>query len=73
MSEWREEFVRAQAADFFHCEGPGRFLKGAPARRQHYEWADVPKSLLVQWTKERRRRSRTTRELEATSPAESAV
>ena len=70
---WREQYLRAWGPHFFHCEGPGRIFEGPIARRKHYAWADVPKSLLVQWTKERRRRSRTTRELEATTPAEPAV
>ena len=73
MSEWRREFERAQAADFWLCLGPGRFLKGAPARRRHYEWADVPKSLLVQWTKERRRGRKIIRELEEASSAETTA
>jgi hypothetical protein len=64
---WREEFDRAQQPDFFHCEGPGRFLKGEPAKRAHYQWADIPRALVKQWTTQRRRR--TIRELEATSPA----
>ena len=61
---WRGQFERAQAPDFWLCLGPGRFLEGAPARRAHYKWADVPRELLKEWTRERRRRSRTIRELE---------
>jgi hypothetical protein len=72
VAEWHAHYWRAQAPDFWLCLGPGRFLKGAPARRRHYKWADIPKSLLVQWTKERRRRRRTIRELEAVSAAEPA-
>ena len=60
---------RAQQPDFFHCEGPGRFLKGEPAKRAHYQWADIPRALVKQRTAQRRRRGRTIRELEATSPA----
>ena len=70
---WRKEFERAQQPDFFHCEGPGQFLKGEPAKRAHYQWADIPRALVKQWTAHRRRPSRTIRELEATSPAEPAV
>ena len=64
LAWWREQYLRARAPDFWLCLGPGRFLEGAPARRRHYEWADIPKSLLVQWTQERRRRSRTIHALE---------
>ena len=66
---WRGQFERAQAPDFWLCLGPGRFLEDAPARRAHYKWADVPRELLKEWTRERRRRSRTIRELETMSPA----
>ena len=70
VSEWREQFERAHDPHFFHCDGPGRILEGAPARLAHYRWMGAPKSLLARWVKERRRRSKTIRELEETSPAE---
>ena len=59
--EWRREFEKAQAPGFTFCAGPGRFLKGAPARRAHYRWADVPLELVKEWTTQRRRQSRTIR------------
>jgi hypothetical protein len=70
LSFWREQFERAQAADFWFCLGPGRSLKGTPARRAQYRWADIPKSLLVPWAKEHRRRRRTVRALKAVSAIE---
>ena len=70
---WREQYLRAWGPHFFHCEGPGRIFEGPIARRKHYAWADVPKSLLVQWTKERRRRRKVIREFEGASPAETTA
>jgi hypothetical protein len=69
---WREQFERAQAPDFWICLGPGRSLEGAPARRQHYKWADIPRSLRLRWTREHRRRGKTIRQLE-TAAAEQPV
>jgi hypothetical protein len=69
---WREQFERAQAPDFWFCLGPGRSLEGTPARRAQYRWADIPKSLLAQWTKERRRRGKRIRALKAVSAVEPA-
>src|SRR5215831_11162940 len=40
-SEWRREFTRAWAPDFWLCLGPGRVLEGVAARRRHLAWADV--------------------------------
>jgi hypothetical protein len=62
---WHEQYLRAQAVNFWHCLGPGRSLKGEPARRAHYRWADIPASLLAQWSAEHRRRHKTIRKLEA--------
>jgi len=60
---WRREFDRANAPDFvFHWNG--RLLRGAVARRQHYQWADVPLEEAAAWTRERRRASRRIRALE---------
>jgi hypothetical protein len=56
---WRQEFERTQERGFQLCLGPGRFLKGASARRQHYRWADIPRELLSQWSAEYRRSRRT--------------
>ena len=39
---WRREFEHAEA------------LGDAAARRAHYRWADIPRSLLKQWKAERR-------------------
>jgi hypothetical protein len=49
------------------------WLKGEAAKRAHLKWAGVPRALIRKWTAERRRRRRTTRELEARSSAESTV
>jgi hypothetical protein len=67
---WHEQYLRAWGPHFFHCEGPGRLFTGPIARRKHYAWADIPKNLLMQWTKERRRRRRTIRALKAVSAVE---
>lgn|SRR5262249_19528167 len=50
---WRKEFER------------GYRLSGAAAQREHFEWADIPRSLLRQWRAEHRRRAKTVRRLEA--------
>ena len=52
IAEWRNEFERAQAPDFFYCAGPGKCLRGAPARAAHWQWADIPASLVREWTAE---------------------
>jgi hypothetical protein len=52
LAYWREQFDRASAPDFFHCEGPGRFLHGAAARRAHCRWADIPHALVAAWSAE---------------------
>jgi hypothetical protein len=56
---WRQEFERAWDPHFFFCDGPGRFFEGAVARRKHYDWADIPRALVREWTARRRRRGRT--------------
>ena len=58
---WRQEFDKAQAPGFTFCAGPGNFVKGADARREHYRWADVPLELVKEWTTQRRRQNRTIR------------
>jgi hypothetical protein len=50
LSRWRREFVRANEPNFFFCDGPGRILKGEPARVAHYRWADIPSALIEEWT-----------------------
>jgi hypothetical protein len=58
LAEWRREFERAHGPHLFHCDGPGAVFHGAAARRRHYAWAGIPRALLAQWTRERRRRNR---------------
>jgi hypothetical protein len=65
LAWWRQEFEKAQAPAFWLCLGPGRALKGVPARRAHYKWADIPRELLLRWMRERRRQDKTIRKLEA--------
>jgi hypothetical protein len=73
LSQWRQEFDKAQRLGFIHVLGSGRFLKDAAARSAHYKWAGIPRSLLRDWRSERRRRTRTIRDLdEAASPPVSA-
>jgi hypothetical protein len=66
-SWWREQFERAQRADFFFCEGPGSFFRGSVARRKHYAWADIPRELVRKWTAEHKPRAKTIRKLQATT------
>jgi hypothetical protein len=63
VKDWRVEFDRAHAPDFFLCEGPGRFLYGAAARCAHFEWADIPCALVDDWTAARCRSAETIRAL----------
>jgi hypothetical protein len=77
VAHWRARFVQAQQPGFMFCMGFARpgdktatWLKGAPARRAHYRWAGIPRSLLQEWRSQRRRLGRTVRKLEeaTTSP-----
>jgi len=52
-AEEKAELERGWRAEFDVAWG-----KGACARREHYEWADIPLELVEQWTAERRRRGR---------------
>jgi hypothetical protein len=52
LTWWRQEFEKAQAPNFWFCQGPGRFLEGTDARREHLRWADVPAELVEQWSAE---------------------
>ena len=61
VAYWREEFERAHAPGFAVCMGMGDgpkggaiWLRGAQARQAHFEWCDLPKSLLDRWTAERK-------------------
>src|SRR5262249_57277873 len=51
---WRRESERS----FFYTAAPGEILHGAAARRKHFEWADIPRSLIERWQAERRPRRR---------------
>jgi hypothetical protein len=61
LAEWREQFEKAQAPDFWFCLGPGCFLKGVAAKKAHLQWAGVPRTLVRKWTAQRRRRGKTVR------------
>jgi hypothetical protein len=54
VEEWRREFERAQQSDFF-THSNGKVLGGAPARRAHYRWVDIPRSLIREWSPARQR------------------
>jgi len=65
LAEWRRQFERAQEPGFVHCIGHLRpsdtfasWLKGAAAKRAHYAWAGIPRSLVREWTAARRRRDK---------------
>jgi hypothetical protein len=53
LADWHHEFVRSNDPSFRVCLGPGRFLHGEAARRAHYAWADIPLSLVAEWSVER--------------------
>jgi hypothetical protein len=67
---WREQFERGWQPHFFHCDGPGRIFHGSIGRRKHFAWAGIPAELVRRWTAERRRRSKTIRQIEKTAAAE---
>lgn len=50
MPRWREEFERANRKDFFYVAGPKKYLTGAPARKAHYKWANIPPAVLKELT-----------------------
>ncbi|MFY9696892.1 MAG: hypothetical protein WAU59_04970 [Rhodoplanes sp.] len=54
IAYWRSEFMRASKPGFGFHDGT-RWLKGAEGRRAHAAWADVPASLVRQWTEEARK------------------
>jgi hypothetical protein len=58
VARWRHEFERAHAPDFFICLGSGRFLAGEEARAAHFRWADIPPSLVEEWSAERQQRAK---------------
>ncbi len=51
IAYWRGEFERANAPGFAYCRGsgPDGWLRGEPARQAHYQWADIPESLIAKW------------------------
>jgi hypothetical protein len=61
IAEWRYQFDRAREPGFSFCIGHAKpsdtfasWLEGAAAKRAHYRWAGIPRSLLTQWTKKKR-------------------
>jgi hypothetical protein len=54
---WFNEFTKAQDANFFHCLGPDRFLKGDEARKAHYRAVDIPSELIRRWERRQRKES----------------
>jgi hypothetical protein len=72
-AEWRRQFDRAQAPDFWLCLGPNEILEGAAARRAHYREADLPRELVKRWTAERKRQARTIRQLQDAAECESVL
>jgi hypothetical protein len=58
--EWKVEFAKAQAPGFMVSVSDSQILKGAAARERHFRWADIPSTLVEQWSAEHpvRRRGR---------------
>jgi hypothetical protein len=49
---WREQFEKAQRPNFtFNTGAAAGWLKDEAAKRAHYQWAGIPKSLVQQWTR----------------------
>lgn len=53
VAYWREQFERCHEPGFGYCSGPGEWLHGREAREAHMAWADIPRSLVEKWTRER--------------------
>lgn len=53
VERWREQFGRCHEPGFTLCMGEREWLKGREARLAHIAWADIPQSLVKQWTRER--------------------
>jgi hypothetical protein len=58
--EWRAHFDHANSPNFFgFCTGYDRerhcaiWVKGEAARKAHYKWAGIPRTLIKRWTEER--------------------
>lgn len=63
LAYWHEQFERANSPDFvYHWNG--RLLRGAVARRQHYQHIDIPLEEAVAFTNERRRAARVIRAMQ---------
>jgi hypothetical protein len=58
VANWRHEFERANAAGFSFCAGPGKFLSGQQAFEAHVRWADIPDTLIEEWTAEHQQKER---------------
>jgi hypothetical protein len=58
LAYWRREFDRANAPGFSHCAGPGKFFAGEEAREAHIKWADIPPTLVEEWTAEHQQKER---------------
>jgi hypothetical protein len=56
---WRAEFDWANKPGFAFTAAPSQLIFGAPARRAHYRWAAIPRSLVAKWTAERARNAKT--------------
>jgi hypothetical protein len=52
MAQWRAFYEEAQQPDFEHNTGDG-WLKGDEARREHYQWAGIPRAIVAQFDAER--------------------
>ena len=66
---WKAEFEWSYDPDFFYTERAGEILEGARARRAHYRWADIPRSLVETWAAARKRRGKTIRKLKSEADA----
>jgi hypothetical protein len=54
MPQWRVFYEEAQQPDFTFHTGDG-WIEGAEARRQHYQWAGIPRAIVAQFDAERER------------------
>jgi|SRR5262245_51418335 len=72
---WRAgAFTEAEQAEVereWFREFEAAYTRGldAAGRRQHFQWADIPREFTRQWTAERRGRGRTIRELQKEQPS----
>jgi hypothetical protein len=67
IAEWKDDFDTAQELGFMLCTGNG-WLKGDEAKAAHYQWADIPETLVHKWAAERHRCARTISKLETAAP-----